>query len=189
MNQNAKCRQKPFSDVWGWLLWQIPGQLYAIPDNKLLANRAVKIRFNAVCWSNRYYYVTCGCHLNAVSYFVLWYFLIGPTSSRHLCSADAGVIKQAPVSALFLHVQSFCFSQRLWAKRSVFRSTFSDRSVFCANTEIWLRFQKKCRKSGNHNCVKALFKKGPLSVKTLALVPLLSVTPLDIGVFASTVYI
>lgn len=35
-------------------------------------------------------------------------------------------------------------------------STFSDKTVFCANRENWIQVEKKFRKSGNHNCVKEL---------------------------------
>lgn len=59
-----------------------PCQVATISDKKILANQVQKIWFNAACWSNHHCYVTCGCHWNAVSYFVLWYFLICPTSSR-----------------------------------------------------------------------------------------------------------
>lgn len=58
-----------------------PSQAAAISDKKILTNQVQKIRFNAACWSNHHYYVTCGCHWKAVSYFVLWHFLICPTSS------------------------------------------------------------------------------------------------------------
>lgn len=77
-----KIQTKAISNVWSSRLWQIQANSCAIPDKKILANQVQKIRFNAVCWGNHHYCVTCGCHFNAVSYFVLWYFLICPTSSR-----------------------------------------------------------------------------------------------------------
>lgn len=106
----SKCRQKR---TYGLHVYD-KSKLCAIPDNKTLANRVQKIRFNAACWSNHRYYVTCGRHLNAVSYFVLWYFLICPTSSTRLL----WLYKPQSVSALCcVCVQSFCSSQRLWAQR------------------------------------------------------------------------
>ena len=102
----SKCRQKPFPTYGN-------PKLCAIPDNKILANRVQKMRFKAVCWSNHRYYVTCGRHFNAVSYFVLWYFLICPTSSTRLL----WLYKPQSVSALcrvcvcvfkpFVHLKGF----------------------------------------------------------------------------------
>lgn len=177
-----KMQTKAISNVWTLRLWQIQGKLCAIPDNKILANQVQKIRFNAACWSN-HRYVTCGCHFNAVSYFVLWYFLICPTSSIRLLWLNKPHCLHCAV------FKSFCSSQRLLRLLSIVRSTFSDKTVSFANRENWLQVQKKFRKSGNHNYVKELLLSSFSKKKALALMSLLLVTPLDVWVFASTVHI
>lgn len=48
----------------------------ATAEKRMLAQTAQKIRVTVACWSNRCYCVMCGSHLNVLSYFVLWYFLI-----------------------------------------------------------------------------------------------------------------
>lgn len=103
------------------------------------------------------------------------------------------LIKQAPVSALY-YVFKPCCAQRLQAKGQRLSPHLGTRPFFCANKENWLQVPKEFVNSGNHNYVKA-FLNGVFTVlfsiknKTLALVSLSSVTPLDIWVLASTEYV
>lgn len=70
-----------------------------LPTTRCWPTKSRKIRLNGACWSNQPSYVTFGRHFNAGSYFVLWYFLICPTSSWHLYNADSGIVRQPPLSA------------------------------------------------------------------------------------------
>lgn len=99
----SKCKMstKATSNVRSSNLWQIQCKFRAIPDHEILANGVRKIRFNFFSWSNRHYCVMCGCYLNAVPYFVLWYFLICFMSSRRLLWSNKPRRLHCPVCSIF----------------------------------------------------------------------------------------
>lgn len=122
-----KMQTKAISNIWSSRLWQIQGKLCTIPDSEMLANHVQKIRFNAACWGNHPCCVTCGCHFNASSYFVLWFPHL-PHVKQMLA-----LIKQAPVSAVHCVFNPFVALKGL---RSMFRLTFSDKTSFYANRKL-----------------------------------------------------
>lgn len=150
--------------------------------HKILAKHVQKIGFNAACWSNHQCYVTCGCHFRTVSYFVLWYFIICPLSSRHLSSAGSAMVAHAPVSALCC-----VFDYFVAFRHSVYNFMIRMLLFFLFFFSVFQRKEiTSVPKRHSRNLETIItFLKHTILVKTPTLMPPLTVKLLEIWVVSS----